>query len=245
MSSAIYAMLGRQQGLMQEMQVVANNIANSSTTGYKSDRALFGEFLVATGSQSSSLSMGGLAGHSFAMEQGALKITGGELDLAIQGDGFFLVNTEQGQRLTRAGHFQLSTDGQLVDMNGSPVLNAGGAPINIPPNASQVRIASDGTITISAGDGFPPQEVGQVGIVTVDQEATLVRDSNSYFSAPDGHRPAENNEIVQGALEQSNVSPVLEVARMIEVQRAYEAGQALFEREDQRISKIISAVRNG
>jgi flagellar hook protein FlgE len=89
MSNAIYAMLGRQQGLMQEMQVVANNLANSSTTGYKSDRALFGEFLVATGSQSSSLSMGGLAGHSFAMAQGALKITGGEMDLAIQGDGFF------------------------------------------------------------------------------------------------------------------------------------------------------------
>jgi flagellar basal-body rod protein FlgF len=120
MSNAIYAMLGRQQGLMQEMQVVANNLANSSTTGYKSDRALFGEFLVATGSQSSSLSMGGLAGHSFAMAQGALKITGGEMDLAIQGDGFFLVNTEQGQRLTRAGHFQLSTDGQLVDMNAAP-----------------------------------------------------------------------------------------------------------------------------
>jgi len=72
-----------------------------------------------------------------------------------------------------------------------------------------------------------------------------VRDSNSYFSAPDGHKPAENNEIVQGALEQSNVSPVLEVARMIEVQRAYEAGQTLFEREDQRIGQIISAIRNG
>jgi flagellar basal-body rod protein FlgF len=102
-----------------------------------------------------------------------------------------------------------------------------------------------GRVTVSAGDGLPPEEVGQMGVVTVDEKATLVRDSNSYFSAPDGHRPAENNEIVQGALEQSNVSPVLEVARMIEVQRAYEAGQALFEREDQRISKIISAVRNG
>ncbi|WP_273185659.1 flagellar hook-basal body complex protein [Hyphomonas adhaerens] len=245
MSNAIYAMLGRQQGLMQEMQVVANNLANSSTTGYKSDRALFGEFLVATGSQSSSLSMGGLAGHSFAMSQGALKITGGEMDFAIQGDGFFLVNSEQGQRLTRAGHFQLSTDGQLVDMNGSAVLSAAGAPISIPQNASEIRVAADGTVTVSSGDGLPPQEVGQIGVVTVDEEATLVRDSNSYFSAPDGHRPAENNEVVQGALEQSNVSPVLEVARMIEVQRAYEAGQALFEREDQRVSQIISAIRNG
>ncbi|KJS26230.1 MAG: flagellar basal body rod protein FlgF [Hyphomonadaceae bacterium BRH_c29] len=245
MSNAIYTMLGRQQGLMQEMQVVANNLANSSTTGYKSDRAMFGEFLVATGSQSSSLSMGGLAGHSFAMAQGALKITGGQLDLAIQGDGFFLVDAPQGQRLTRAGNFQISPDGKLVDANGSALLSAGGSPINIPQNASQIRIASDGTVSVSSGDGIPPQDVGQVGVVTVDQEATLVRDSNSYFSAPDGHKPAENNEIVQGALEQSNVSPVLEVARMIEVQRAYEAGQTLFEREDQRIGQIISAIRNG
>ena len=245
MSNAIYTMLGRQQGLMQEMQVVANNLANSSTTGYKSDRAMFGEFLVATGSQSSSLSMGGLAGHSFAMAQGALKITGGQLDLAIQGDGFFLVDAPQGQRLTRAGNFQISPDGKLVDANGSALLSAGGSPINIPQNASQIRIASDGTVSVSSGDGIPPQDVGQVGVVTVDQEATLVRDSNSYFSAPDGHKPAENNEIVQGALEQSNVSPVLEVARKIEVQRAYEAGQTLFEREDQRIGQIISAIRNG
>lgn len=245
MSNAIYTMLGRQQGLMKEMQVVANNLANSSTTGYKSDRAMFGEFLVATGSQSSSLSMGGLAGHSFAMTQGALKITGGQLDLAIQGDGFFLVDTPQGQRLTRAGNFQMSPDGKLVDSNGSALLSAGGSPINIPQNASQIRIASDGTVSVSSGDGIPPQDVGQVGVVTVDQEATLVRDSNSYFSAPDGHKPAENTEIVQGALEQSNVSPVLEVARMIEVQRAYEAGQTLFEREDQRIGQIISAIRNG
>lgn len=245
MSNAIYTMLGRQQGLMKEMQVVANNLANSSTTGYKSDRAMFGEFLVATGSQSSSLSMGGLAGHSFAMTQGALKITGGQLDLAIQGDGFFLVDTPQGQRLTRAGNFQMSPDGKLVDSNGSALLSAGGSPINIPQNTSQIRIASDGTVSVSSGDGIPPQDVGQVGVVTVDQEATLVRDSNSYFSAPDGHKPAENTEIVQGALEQSNVSPVLEVARMIEVQRAYEAGQTLFEREDQRIGQIISAIRNG
>lgn len=243
MSNAIYAMLARQQGLMQEMQVVANNIANASTTGYKSDRAIFGEFLVSAGSQSSSLSMGGLAGHSFAMEQGPLKVTGGELDLAIQGDGFFLVDTPQGQRLTRAGHFQLSADGTLVDMNGSALLGAGGSPISIPENASQIRIAGDGTISISSGDGLPPQDVGQLGVVSPN--GTLLRDSNSYFSAPDGHGKADNSEIVQGALEQSNVSPVLEVARMIEVQRAYEAGQALLEREDQRVSQIISAVRNG
>lgn len=243
MSNAIFAMLARQQGLVQEMQVVANNIANASTTGYKSDRAIFGEFLVATGSQGSSLSMGSLAGHNFALEQGPLKVTGGRLDLAIQGDGFFLVETPQGQRLTRAGNFQLSSDGRIVDANGSALLGAGGGPINIPPNASQINISPDGTISVSAGDGLPPEEIGQIGVVEAD--GTLLRDSNSYFSAPDGQKPAQNTGIVQGALEQSNVSPILEIARMIEVQRAYEAGQTLFEREDQRVSQTISAIRNG
>lgn len=243
MSNAIYTMLARQQGLMQEMQVVANNIANASTTGYKSDQAIFGEYLVSAGSQTSSLSMGGLAGHSFAMEQGALKITGGQMDLAIQGDGFFLVETPQGQRLTRAGHFQLSADGQIVDASGNALLGAGGSPLSIPQNASQIIIAADGTISVSSGDGLPPEEAGQVGVVV--PEGTLVRDSNSYFSAPDGHKAAEHGEIVQGALEQSNVSPILEVARMIEVQRAYEAGQTLLEREDQRVGQVINAVSSG
>ena len=241
MSNAIYTMLGRQQGLMQEMQVVANNLANASTTGYKSDRAIFGEFLVSTGSQSSSLSMGTLAGHNFAMEQGALRITGGELDLAIQGDGFFVIDTPQGQRLTRAGHFQLSSNGQIVDMNGNALLGAGGSPVSIPQNASQIMVSADGTLSVSSGDAVPPEEVGTLGVVVPN--GVMQRDSNSYFSAPEGYANAENTEIVQGALEQSNVSPVLEVARMIEVQRAYEAGQTLFEREDQRISQIINSMR--
>jgi flagellar basal-body rod protein FlgF len=236
MSSSIYTTLTRQQGLMQEMQVVANNLANASTTGYKSDRAVFTEYLVSTGNSGDhSLSMGTLGGHTFQMEQGGLNFTGGRFDLAIQGEGFFMVETPQGQRLTRAGHFQLSGAGQLIDMQGNAVLGAGGNPINIPEDAGEVTFGADGTIS---GNG---QIIDQVGIVLADGE--LTRDSNSYFSAEGGTVQAQDAKLVQGALEQSNVSPVLEVARMIEVQRAYEAGQALLEREDQRISQLITAVR--
>ena len=236
MSSSIYTTLTRQQGLMQEMQVVANNLANASTTGYKSDRAVFTEYLVSTGNSGDhSLSMGTLGGHTFQMEQGGLKFTGGRFGLAIQGEGFFMVETPQGQRLTRAGHFQLSGAGQLIDMQGNAVLGAGGNPINIPEDAGEVTFGADGTIS---GNG---QIIDQVGIVLADGE--LTRDSNSYFSAEGGTVQAQDPKLVQAALEQSNVSPVLEVARMIEVQRAYEAGQALLEREDQRISQLITAVR--
>ncbi len=235
MSNAIYATLTRQHGLMQEMQVVANNLANASTTGYKSDRAIFTEFLAATGPQSPSLSMGTLGAHTFDMEQGGLKFTGGQFDLAIQGEGFFTIETAQGPRLTRAGHFQLSAEGTLVDASGNNVLGAGGGTITIPPEATNVQIADDGTISANG------QLIDRIGIVTAN--GLLMRESQTQFFAPDGFTETETGKLVQGALEQSNVSPVLEVARMIEVQRAYEAGQNLLEREDKRINQLISAVR--
>lgn len=236
MSNSIYSALGRQTGLVQELQVVANNLANASTSGYKADRAVFAEYIVSAGAQAPSRSMGGLAGHAFDLEQGGLKPTGGQFDFAVQGEGFFALETDAGQRLTRAGHFQLSADGALVDANGARVLGQGGGPIVIPADASQIAVAGDGTIS---ADGVPFDQVGLVIPI-----GDMLRDTNAYFMAPEGFEPATDAQLVQGALELSNVSSVLEVARMIEVQRAYEAGQALLEREDQRINQLISAVRN-
>ncbi len=235
MSNAIYATLTRQNGLMQEMQVVANNLANSSTTGYKADRAIFAEFLASTGPKTPSISMGALAAHTFNFDEGGLKFTNGQFDLAIQGDGFFVIETAQGQRLTRAGHFQLSAESILVNANGDNVLGAGGGAITIPEDATNIQISGDGTISVSGA------LIGQVSIVTAN--GPVLRDSNTQFSAPDGFTETQTATVIQGALEQSNVTPVLEVARMIEVQRAYEAGQALLEREDKRITQLITALR--
>ncbi|MFN3312044.1 MAG: flagellar hook-basal body complex protein [Hyphomonas sp.] len=236
MSGAIYTTLTRQQGLSHELQVVANNLANSSTTGYKSDRAVFAELLMPRSNDPNlSVSMGMLGGHTFQMEQGGLNFTGGKFDVAIQGDGFFLVDTPGGQRLTRAGHFQLSAESTLVDAQGNAVLGQGGNPINIPDDAIDITISDDGTISANG------ELIDTLGLVL--PEGAVERDSNVFFIAPGGFVQATNMKVVQGALEQSNVSPVLEVARMIEVQRAYEAGQALLEKEDQRISQLINAVR--
>ncbi|WP_084395903.1 flagellar hook-basal body complex protein [Henriciella aquimarina] len=236
MSNAVYAQLARQAGLMKEMQVVANNLANASTTGYKSDRAIFTEFLSRTEAGASPLSMGSLGGHAFDLEQGGMRFTGGELDLAIQGDGFFALDTPRGQRLTRAGHFQLSQQGELIDDLGNKVLDPGGQPITIPEDATTIAIVGDGTISV---DGQP---FGQIGVVQPNGE--LQKDVDTQFIAEGGFAAIEEPRVLQGALEQSNVTPVLEVARMIEVQRAYEAGQSLIEKEDERVSKFISAVRN-
>ena len=233
MTNSIYAALSRQQGLLQEMQLVANNLANASTTGYKTDRAIFAEFVVPTGEQS--LSMGGIAGHSFNMTQSSLEFTGGKFDLAIQGEGFFVIRTGQGDKLTRGGHFQLSSEGTLIDGQGNPVLSASGSEIVIPETATDIKISGDGSISV---DG---ELIDQVGIAIPNGQ--LTRETGTQFSAAEGYEQSEAATLVQGALEQSNVSPVLEVSRMIEVQRAYEAGQMLFDQEDKRVSSLISAVR--
>ncbi|MEM9573415.1 MAG: flagellar hook-basal body complex protein [Pseudomonadota bacterium] len=236
MSNSIYATLSRQDGLLKELQVVANNIANTNTTGYKTDRAVFAEYLMSTGETTPSLSMGGLAGHNFDLTQGSVKFTGGQFDLAVQGEGFFAVETQGGPRLTRAGSFQLNSDGELVAPDGARVLSNGSAPIQLPPDAEGISIAGDGTIS---ADG---QILGQVGVFTANGQ--LQRDTDTRFTAAGGITPSETATVLQGAVEASNVSPVLEMARMIEVQRAYEAGQTALEREDQRITQTISTVRN-
>lgn len=235
MSDAILAALARQEGLMREMQVVANNIANANTTGYKTDRALFAEFIAGGEKGSDGISMGSLAGHSFDLAPGELRVTGGQFDLAIQGEGFFLVQTPAGERLTRAGHFQLSSEGNLIDAAGNNVLDPAGNEIQIPEQITKVAIAADGTIS---GDG---EIFGRLGVVTPEGE--LQQEGGTMFSAPEGYQPTEGGQLVQGALEQSNVSPILEISRMIEVQRAYEAGQALFDKEDERVSRFIETLR--
>ena len=234
MSISVFATLGRQDGLAKEIEVVANNLANSGTVGYKADRAIFVEYLIPGGPDTPSVSMGTLAAHSFELTQAALKFTGGQFDMALQGEGYFQIQTDQGVRLSRAGNFQLSPEGVMIDPFGNPVLGFGG-PITIPEEATSIEVAGDGTIS---ADG---QLVDQIALVMPNGQ--LERDTNTMFTAPGGTDQAENVTIIQGALEQSNVSPVLEIARMIEVQRAYEAGQAMLEREDQRLNQTIEALR--
>ena len=235
MSSSIYAALGRQQGLAKEIEVVANNLANSSTVGYKAERSIFVEYITSAGENAPSVSMGTLGAHAFELSQSALKFSGGQFDFALQGEGYFQIQTDQGVRLSRAGSFQLSEEGLLTDPFGNPVLGFGG-PITIPEDATSIEVGGDGVISANG------QLIDQFALVVPN--GNMQRDSNTMFTSPAGTEQAENVTMIQGALEQSNVSPVLEMARMIEVQRAYEAGQSMLEREDRRVQQIITAIRD-
>lgn len=235
MDNPSYAALTRQTGLNAQMRMLANNIANAATTGYRGEGVIFSEYVRTTDS-GASLSMATARVRETDMAQGALEQTGGAFDLAIEGDGFFLVETPEGQRLTRAGHFTTSANGDLVTPEGFAVLDAGGAPVFVPQGTGAVAVAPDGTI--SAG-GAP---VGQVGLFVPRDPLGLVREGGTRFAAEGGVDPAPGGRVLQGFLESSNVNPVLEVARLIEVQRAYELGQGFLEREDERIRGAIRAV---
>ncbi len=236
MENATYTALTRQSGLMNEMRVVANNIANLSTTGFRSEGVIFAEHVRALGPNDSSLSMATASARETLLAQGTLTQTGGSFDLAIEGDGFFLVETPQGERLTRAGAFTPNENGDLVTPEGYRVLDAGGAPVFVPQGAGPVGIAPDGTI--SAGG----QPVGQIGLVNPVNMLGMVREDGVRFRADDGHEAALEGRMLQGFVEESNVDPVLEISRMIEVQRAYELGQSFLDKEDERIRSAIRAL---
>ncbi len=236
MENATYTALTRQSGLMNQMRVVANNIANLSTTGYRSEGVIFSEHVSALGRNDESLSMATAAGRNTLASQGALAQTGGSFDLAIEGDGYFLIETPEGERLTRAGAFTPNENGDLVTPEGHRVLDAGGAPVFIPTGAGPVGIAPDGTV--SAGG----QPVGQVGLVVPSDPLEMVREGGVRFRADSGVEPALEGRMLQGFLEESNVDPILEITRMIEVQRAYELGQSFMDKEDERIRGAIRAL---
>lgn len=234
MDAAVYATLNRQSGLMREMGVVANNIANASTTGFRREGVVFSEFVAAL-DQDPSLSMAHASGRHVDLSQSTIGQTGGAFDFAIQGEGFFLIDTPQGQRLTRAGSFTPSAEGELVTPDGNRLLDIGGAPIFIPPDAKGVALSADGTL--SAGG----QPIAQVGVWQPSDPLALRHQSGTLFDGG-AVEPAEGATILQGMLEDSNVEPVSEIARMIEVQRAYELGQKFLDAEDERVRGVITTL---
>jgi len=179
--------------------------------------------------------MANASGRNVDLSQSTLSQTGGQFDFAIQGEGFFLIETPQGQRLTRAGSFTPSAEGELVTPDGYRLLDAGGAPIFVPPDARGLALAADGTL--SAGG----QPVARVGLWQPTDPLALRYQTGTLFEGGE-LEPVEGATILQGMLEDSNVEPVSEIARMIEVQRAYELGQKFLDAEDQRVRGVISTL---
>ncbi|RYH01569.1 flagellar hook-basal body complex protein [Salipiger sp. IMCC34102] len=236
MDNATYAVLTRQSGLLSEMRIVANNVANASTTGFKAEGMVFSEYISSLDHERGDLSMAAARIKSTNQAQGTLSRTDGTFDLAIEGDGYFLVETAEGPRLTRAGHFTSDGFGTLMTSDGDPVLDVGGAPVFVPNDAGPVGISADGTISAEG------RAIGQIGLVVPLDPDELRRQTGTLFDAPAGVEPAPQARVLQGFLEVSNVNPILQMSRMIEVQRAYELGQSFMQLEDDRIRGVIQAM---
>jgi flagellar basal-body rod protein FlgF len=234
MDATLYTTLTRQTGLMAEMQIVAHNIANSSTTGFRREGMVFSEHIKRL-EGSPSLSMASGDTRHLDLRQGGVTQTGGSFDFAIQGDGFFLLETPTGQALTRAGSFSPNAEGELVTPDGFRLMDQGGAPVFVPSAAGPIALSADGTL--SSRDG----PLARIGLWLPADPLDMTHQGGTIFttSAPE---PMEGGTLLQGFLEDSNVNPVSEIARMIAVQRAYEMGQGFLEQENERVRGVIQTL---
>ncbi len=216
------------------MNQISNNLANVDTAGYKKEDVTFWEMLYTTneGGNRVGKALKILTNHS----EGTMKTTGNPLDFAIQGNGFFKIQTPRGIRYTRAGNFHLNGEGQLMTPSGYLVLGSGG-PLTI--NGKDISVASDGTVTT---DNVP---TGKLDIVTIDNLNGLEKEGNNMFRLVQGEATetaATDFSLKQGFVEASNVTLVTEMTNMLDLHRAYESQQKVIRTFDEMDAKAINSV---
>src|SRR4051812_34954647 len=238
--------LSRQIALQRELDVVANNIANLNTTGYKADNVTFGEYMMPVARANSFRGSDRLV--SFTQDrttwldqsQGPVEQTGNPLDIAMSGNTFLAVQTPGGERYTRNGALQINAQGQLVTSEGLAVIGQNG-PIVFQPNDRDISIGIDGLISVREGQNTTDSQRGKLKLASFDQPRRLQKDGTSTYMAPAGvtAQVPTDARVSQGAIEKSNVKSVMEMTRMVEVTRAYtQIAGMLQQQSDTRKSAI-------
>ena len=220
LENASYVNVSHQVALRRQMDIIANNIANLNTTGYRGERALFEEFLVPT-SENQEVSFVQDIGLIRDLAEGEMQPTGNPLDLAIGGQGFFVVESEGGPLYTRNGNFTTNDVGQLVTNEGLLILDEDNQPIQLDLADGELTISGDGTITSDLGP------IARLQVVKFENPQSLQKLGSTLYSANEQPTPVEDVKVVQGMLEKSNVQAVLEITRMIDVMRSYQSTQRM------------------
>jgi flagellar basal-body rod protein FlgF len=237
MENALLIGLSRQTVLERQLDVVANNIANVNTAGFKSDQSLFEEYL-RSGAHEDNFKVSDRRvsyvqdrGTYRDFTQGPTEQTKNPLDVAISGDGFLVVQTGAGERYTRDGGLQMNSQGQLVTASGDPVLGTAG-PIVFQPTDHDINVSPDGTVTVVEGSGRTDSLRGKLRVVSfADAQKLLKQGSNLYSAEGAAAQPDLKSTVQQGYIEKSNVNSVVEMSRMIEITRAYTQVATMLQQE--------------
>jgi flagellar basal-body rod protein FlgF len=241
MENTIYVALSRQMALRSHMDIIANNVANMSTSGYRAQNMVFTEFVEKADREDATkddLSFVLDYGHYQNTQAGPLKQTGNDLNAAIQGPGYFGIQTPEGVMYTRNGDFQLNANGELSTGNGYLVADDGGGTLTVPRDASRIFISEDGALSTDEG------EVGRLMVVEFENVQQLEAMGNGLYKTEAPTIEAENSRVKQGMLEGSNVNPVLEMTRMIDVLRSYQSTQNMLNGEHDRQRTMIRQLSN-
>ena len=242
MDSPGYILLARLALQERSTQVLAHNIANADTPGFRAMRPVFGQMMVAA------QGAGGLKvdkGMAFPqdratwrdMDQGSVQNTGNPLDVALNGEGFFVVETPRGERYTRAGRFSIGANGRLVDQEGNAVLDSRGRPIAFSAQDTQIDITGDGSIRTENGD------IAKLRVVRFEKPQNLIAEGNRLMDAKnEAPLPMDRPAITQGALEGSNVHPILEMTRLTAEMREFQYASQFTEREGERINNSVERI---
>ena len=233
MENSIYLALSKQMAVRTNMNIIANNIANMNTPGYRGQNVVFEEYISDARGNSDELSFVYDYGQYDVTKPGSISETGNSLDVALSGPGFFGVNGPDGQAFTRAGNFEMRADGTLITSAGFPVQGDGGGEIVIPAGTEYITMSEDGRISNQNG------EVGRLKIVEFENLQELKATGNNLYKTETPEQEATNTKTKQGYLEGSNVSPVVEMTRMIEMSRGYTSVQNLLEKENERLRTAI------
>lgn len=225
--------LSRMTAQQRALDVTASNIANANTPGYRAERLIFSDFLVRNRGRDIPP---GAEVVAFAQDRasfrdqaaGPITHTSNTFDLALVGDGYFTVETPRGPRLTRAGHFELNAEGRLVNSDGHPLLDPRGQKIALTPADTTIAISADGTISSENG------RIGRIGVVRPSTPYALKPEGGRLFVDEGEPQPVEKPKMIQGAIEQSNISPVVELTRMMRELREFEFTSKMVESDGTR-----------
>ena len=238
MENTSYIAISRQAVLRRQMENVATNMANMNTTGFKAERMMFTDWM----SRNRDAPFKGEKKLHFVQDlhqyrdtrEGAITQTGGTFDVAINSrDGYFIIQTPQGERYTRNGSFTLDSGGQLVNSSGFPVLSDDGQPLFFTEADQNVTIKGDGTIETATGI------IGRLAVVSFDNEQNVTRIGNSLYETDQQALQVDNPRLVQGALEESNVNAIQEMVTMIDLMRGHASIAKAVQKDDERIKKAI------